>query len=65
MGATEEIEVAYCLNQHGTRTIPEGTIKGLHVTQTPDYLQLCEFLHCIACELRLIAVQLVSVILPQ
>lgn len=40
VGATEEVEVAYCLNQHGTRTIPEGTLKGVHFVQTPDYLQI-------------------------
>jgi len=41
IGATEEIEVAYCLNGgNGARSIPEGTLTGVHVVQTPDYLQI-------------------------
>lgn len=41
IGATEQIEVAWCTKEgRGTRTIPQGTLTGVHFVQTPDYIQL-------------------------
>ncbi|KAG8909268.1 hypothetical protein FRC01_007035 [Tulasnella sp. 417] len=41
IGETERYEVAYCLKSgYGTRLIPDGTIKGAHWIQTPDYVQI-------------------------
>jgi hypothetical protein len=38
VGETEQIEVAWCIKPgYGTRLIPDGTIKGAHFVQTPDY----------------------------
>ncbi|KAG9121645.1 hypothetical protein FRC07_002330, partial [Ceratobasidium sp. 392] len=41
IGETEQYEVAWCLKPgYGTRLIPDGTIKGAHFVQTPDYVQV-------------------------
>ncbi|KAG9123111.1 hypothetical protein FRC07_000219 [Ceratobasidium sp. 392] len=41
VGEVEEIMVAWCMNDgYGTRLIPDGTIKGAHFVQTPDYVQV-------------------------
>ncbi|KAF4618516.1 hypothetical protein D9613_010017 [Agrocybe pediades] len=41
IGNTERIEVAWCLkNGTGARLIPDGTIKGAHFIQTPDFVQV-------------------------
>ncbi|KAG8955200.1 hypothetical protein FRC04_009658 [Tulasnella sp. 424] len=41
IGETERYEVAYCLKYgYGTRLLPDGTIKGAHWVQTPDYVQV-------------------------
>ncbi|EJU02341.1 hypothetical protein DACRYDRAFT_22015 [Dacryopinax primogenitus] len=44
IGETERIEVAWCMKDgYGTRLIPDGTIKGAHFVQTPDYVQVTGF----------------------
>jgi len=41
VGDTEQYEVSWCLKPgYGTRLIPDGTIKGAHFVQTPDYVQV-------------------------
>ncbi|KAF8593820.1 hypothetical protein BDV93DRAFT_610938 [Ceratobasidium sp. AG-I] len=41
VGETEQIEVSWCIKPgYGTRLIPDGTIKGAHFVQTPDYVQV-------------------------
>lgn len=41
VGAVEQIMVSWCMNDgYGTRLIPDGTIKGAHFVQTPDYVQV-------------------------
>ncbi|KAJ7765851.1 carbohydrate-binding module family 13 protein [Mycena maculata] len=41
IGDTEREEVAWCTKQsRGTRTIPNGTLKGVHFVKTPDYVQV-------------------------
>ncbi|PWN88535.1 hypothetical protein FA10DRAFT_268718 [Acaromyces ingoldii] len=41
IGSTERVAVAYCTtNKHGTRLIPDGTIKGAHFLQTANYVQI-------------------------
>ncbi|KAG9016245.1 hypothetical protein FRB90_003637 [Tulasnella sp. 427] len=41
IGETERYEVSYCLKSgYGTRLFPDGTIKGAHWIQTPDYVQI-------------------------
>ncbi|KAB5590869.1 Carbohydrate-binding module family 13 protein [Ceratobasidium theobromae] len=41
VGAVEQIMVSWCMNEgYGTRLIPDGTIKGAHFVQTPDYVQV-------------------------
>lgn len=41
IGDTERIEVAWCTKSgRGARTIPDGTLKGVHFVQTPDYVQV-------------------------
>ncbi|KAL7005084.1 hypothetical protein EMMF5_005324 [Cystobasidiomycetes sp. EMM_F5] len=41
IGATEQIEVAYCTrNGRGTRSIPNGILKAAHFIQTPDFIQI-------------------------
>lgn len=41
IGATEREEVAWCTKTgRGTRTIPDGTLSGVHFLKTPDYVQV-------------------------
>ncbi|ESK95930.1 macrofage activating glycoprotein [Moniliophthora roreri MCA 2997] len=41
IGETERIEVAYCAKSgRGARTIPDGTLGGVHFVKTPDYVQV-------------------------
>lgn len=41
IGDTEREEVAWCTKSgRGTRTIPNGTLKGVHFVKTPDYVQV-------------------------
>ncbi|KAG8773918.1 hypothetical protein FRC12_002246 [Ceratobasidium sp. 428] len=41
VGDVEQIMVSWCMNDgYGTRLIPDGTIKGAHFVQTPDYVQV-------------------------
>lgn len=41
IGATERIEVAWCTKAgRGTRTIPNGSLKGVHFKKTPHYVQV-------------------------
>ncbi|KAF5331745.1 hypothetical protein D9758_017188 [Tetrapyrgos nigripes] len=41
IGDTEREEVAWCTRSgRGTRTIPNGTLKGVHFVKTPDYVQV-------------------------
>ncbi|PPQ69744.1 hypothetical protein CVT26_014019 [Gymnopilus dilepis] len=41
IGDTERVQVAWCTKSgRGTRTIPNGTLKGVHFVKTPDYVQV-------------------------
>jgi hypothetical protein len=41
IGDTEREEVAWCTKSgRGTRTIPNGALKGVHFVKTPDYVQV-------------------------
>ncbi len=40
VGHMERLAVAYCTKPHGTRMIPDGTIKGAHWVKTKDYVQI-------------------------
>ncbi|KAM6503981.1 carbohydrate-binding module family 13 protein [Amanita muscaria] len=41
IGDTERDEVAWCTRSgRGTRTIPDGTLQGVHFVKTPDYVQV-------------------------
>jgi len=41
IGDTEEEEVAWCTKSgRGTRTIPNGSLQGVHFVRTPDYVQV-------------------------
>ncbi|KAF8155348.1 carbohydrate-binding module family 13 protein [Mycena galopus ATCC 62051] len=41
IGDTERDEVAWCTKAgRGTRTIPNGALKGVHFVKTPDYVQV-------------------------
>ncbi|KIM27910.1 carbohydrate-binding module family 13 protein [Serendipita vermifera MAFF 305830] len=41
IGDSEAYEVAYCTKGgHGTRVMPQGTLKGVHFVKTPDYVQV-------------------------
>ena len=41
IGDTERDEVAWCTKSgRGTRTIPNGALKGVHFVKTPDYIQV-------------------------
>ncbi|KAL0569265.1 hypothetical protein V5O48_012708 [Marasmius crinis-equi] len=41
IGDSEREEVAWCTKEdRGTRTIPNGTLKGVHFVKTPDYVQV-------------------------
>ncbi|KZT57893.1 hypothetical protein CALCODRAFT_495529 [Calocera cornea HHB12733] len=44
IGNTEEEEVSWCMRTgYGTRTIPDGTMQGVHWVQTPLYVQVTGF----------------------
>ncbi|KAF7773122.1 CAZyme family CBM13 [Agaricus bisporus var. burnettii] len=41
IGSSERYEVAWCTKSgRGTRVIPDGTLKGVHFVETPDYVQI-------------------------
>jgi len=41
IGVTEQIQVAWCTKDgHGSRTIPQGALTGVHFVQTPDFIQI-------------------------
>ncbi|EJD01735.1 carbohydrate-binding module family 13 protein [Fomitiporia mediterranea MF3/22] len=41
VGDTEQIEVAWCTKTgRGSRTVPDGTLQGVHFVKTPDYVQV-------------------------
>jgi hypothetical protein len=41
IGDTERVEVAWCTKSgRGTRTIPNGSLTGVHFVKTPDYVQV-------------------------
>jgi len=41
VGDSEREMVAYCTKSgHGTRLIPQGTLKGVHFVKTPQYVQI-------------------------
>ncbi|EAU85093.1 macrofage activating glycoprotein [Coprinopsis cinerea okayama7 len=41
VGNTERVAVAYCTkNGRGTRSIPDGTLTGVHFVRTPEYVQI-------------------------
>ncbi|KLO06690.1 hypothetical protein SCHPADRAFT_882570 [Schizopora paradoxa] len=41
IGEAEAEVVAYCTNSsHGTRVMPDGTLKGVHFVKTPNYVQV-------------------------
>ncbi len=41
IGDTERVGVAWCTKSgRGTRTIPNGSLKGIHFVKTPDYVQI-------------------------
>lgn len=41
IGAAERFTVSYCTRSgRGTRLIPNGSIRGVHFVQTPDYVQI-------------------------
>ncbi|GAA95539.1 uncharacterized protein L969DRAFT_92670 [Mixia osmundae IAM 14324] len=40
IGDDEREVVAYCLKDHGARTLPASAISGAHFVQTPDYIQI-------------------------
>ena len=41
IGDSERYEVAWCTKSgRGARTIPNGTLKGVHFVKTPDYVQV-------------------------
>lgn len=45
IGDTEGIEVAWCTKKgHGTRLIPEGTLQGVQLVQSPGYIEIVGFL---------------------
>jgi hypothetical protein len=45
IGDSEGIEVAWCTKQgHGTRLIPEGTLQGVQLVQSPGYIQIVGFI---------------------
>ncbi|KAK0243545.1 hypothetical protein EDD85DRAFT_762245, partial [Armillaria nabsnona] len=40
-GTTQRTDVSWCFrSRHATRVIPEGTIKGTHFMQKPDFVQV-------------------------
>jgi len=41
IGDSERVAVAWCTKSgRGSRTIPAGTLKGVHFVKTPDYVQV-------------------------
>ena len=45
IGDTEGVEVAWCTKKgHGTRLIPEGTLKGVQLIQSPGYIEIVGFI---------------------
>ncbi|KAF8903752.1 hypothetical protein CPB84DRAFT_727292 [Gymnopilus junonius] len=41
IGDTERVQVSWCTKSgRGTRTIPNGSLKGVHFVKTPDYVQV-------------------------
>ncbi|EAU85085.2 macrofage activating glycoprotein [Coprinopsis cinerea okayama7 len=41
IGDTERFAVSYCTKSgRGTRTIPDGTLQGVHFVRTPEYVQI-------------------------
>ena len=39
IGNSEAHEIAWCTKSgHGTRVMPQGTLKGVHFVKTPDYV---------------------------
>jgi hypothetical protein len=45
IGDTEGIEVAWCTKKgHGTRLIPEGTLQGVQLVQSPGYIEVVGFI---------------------
>ncbi|TFK18779.1 macrofage activating glyco protein [Coprinopsis marcescibilis] len=41
VGESERVAVAYCTKSgRGTRTIPDGTLTGVHFVKTPEYVQI-------------------------
>ncbi|KAH6901245.1 macrophage activating glycoprotein [Coprinopsis sp. MPI-PUGE-AT-0042] len=41
VGGTERVAVAWCTKSgRGTRTIPDGTLQGVHFVKTPEYVQI-------------------------
>ncbi|KAJ3728542.1 hypothetical protein C8R42DRAFT_654039 [Lentinula raphanica] len=45
IGDTEGIEVAWCTKKgHGTRLIPEGTLQGVQLVQSPGYIEIVGFI---------------------
>ncbi|KAF9028564.1 carbohydrate-binding module family 13 protein [Hymenopellis radicata] len=41
IGNSERLEVAYCTKSgRGARTMPDGTLQGVHFVKTPDYVQV-------------------------
>ena len=46
MGEIEGEMVAWCTKAgHGTRIMPPGTITGVQLTKTPDYIQVVGFMN--------------------
>ncbi|KAF9068329.1 hypothetical protein BDP27DRAFT_1224439, partial [Rhodocollybia butyracea] len=45
IGDSEGVEVAWCTKKgHGTRLMPEGTLQGVQVVQSPGYIEIVGFL---------------------
>ncbi|KAJ3758749.1 hypothetical protein EV360DRAFT_43257 [Lentinula raphanica] len=45
IGDTEGIEVAWCTKKgHGARLIPEGTLQGVQLVQSPGYIQIVGYI---------------------
>jgi len=46
VGQMESHTVAWCSKGgHGTRVMPEGTLTGVQLTKTPDYIQIVGFMN--------------------
>lgn len=45
IGDSEGVEVAWCTKKgHGARLIPEGTLQGVQLVQSPGYVQIVGFI---------------------